>query len=75
MLNSQLAGGSDLPEGARLLVEESFLVRGNILVLDTCKNANFVQGVFFFPVRQVLDLDLLECVDLAVVESFHLVDT
>ena len=67
--------GWDSPEGIRRLIKERLLVRRHKGVFHRGKDTDLVQGVFFFSVRQVLNLDLLERIDLAVFEALDFVDT
>ena len=66
--------GDYLPKRAGRLVKESLTIRCNKWVLDRRQDANFVECIGFLPVRQVLNLDFLQGVDLLVSQALHLVD-
>ena len=63
-----------LPERARVRIKEGLPVGSHEGVLDRCQDAHLVQGVFLLSVRQVLDLDLFESIDSAILHSLDLVD-
>lgn len=62
-----------LPQGGAGLVKEGLLVGYDVFVLNRGQNADLVQSVFFFSVRQVEHLHLLEGVFLVVLDSSNFV--
>ena len=61
-------------ERARRLIKECMFIGCDEGILDRCEDTNFVQGVFLFPIGQVLYLDFLEGIDLVIFDPFNLID-
>jgi hypothetical protein len=61
----------DLPKLLGLLIDESFSVGNNVLVVQAREDANLIDRIFliFFAHRQ--NLDLLHCVQLIVLHALH----
>ena len=46
-------------EAAPSIIDKRFLIRADAIVLNTCKNSDFVQGILLFFVRELAHLDFL----------------
>lgn len=63
-----------LPKRLGGLVDKCLIIGTDVFVLDACEDANFVQSVLLLFRRQLLHLYFLQCVNLIVCKSPHLVD-